>query len=132
MANIIMSVNQPDDSPHPDMIWIPGGTFRMGSEDFYPEERPVHEVSVDGFWIDRNTVTNEQFARFVGRNRLRHACGAPAQCRGLSRRAGGESGAGLDAVSQNRRRGGSAQLRQLVGLGAGNELAPSARAAVFT
>ena len=33
----------------PDMVWIPGGTFRMGSEDFYPEERPVHEVSVDGF-----------------------------------------------------------------------------------
>ena len=26
------------------MRWIPGGTFRMGSEDFYPEERPVHEA----------------------------------------------------------------------------------------
>ena len=65
MANITVSINQPGDSPHPDMIWIPGGTFRMGSGDFYPEERPVHEVSVDGFWIDRNTVTNEQFARFV-------------------------------------------------------------------
>jgi sulfatase modifying factor 1 len=49
----------------PDMLWIPGGAFRMGSEDFYPEERPVHEVSVDGFWMDRNIVTNEQFARFV-------------------------------------------------------------------
>jgi formylglycine-generating enzyme required for sulfatase activity len=49
----------------PDMLWIPGGTFLMGSEDFYPEEGPVHEVSVDGFWIDRHIVTNEQFARFV-------------------------------------------------------------------
>jgi formylglycine-generating enzyme required for sulfatase activity/uncharacterized membrane protein YkvA (DUF1232 family) len=48
-----------------DMLWIPGGTFRMGSEDFYPEEGPVHEVSVDGFWMDRHIVTNEQFARFV-------------------------------------------------------------------
>ena len=31
---------------------IPAGTFAMGSEDFYPEERPVHRVSVDGFWMD--------------------------------------------------------------------------------
>ena len=49
----------------PDMLWIPGGRFRMGSEDFYPEERPVHEVSVDGFWMDRYAVTNAQFALFV-------------------------------------------------------------------
>ena len=48
-----------------DMLWIPGGTFLMGSEDFYPEEGPVHEVTVDGFWMDRHIVTNEQFARFV-------------------------------------------------------------------
>ena len=37
----------------------------MGSEEFYPEERPVHEVRVDGFWMDRCTVTNEEFERFV-------------------------------------------------------------------
>jgi formylglycine-generating enzyme len=48
-----------------DMLWIPGGTFLMGSADFYPEEGPVHEVAVDGFWMDRHVVTNEQFARFV-------------------------------------------------------------------
>jgi sulfatase modifying factor 1 len=47
------------------MVWIPGGAIRMGSEDFYPEERPVREVRVDGFWIDRHPVTNRQFARFV-------------------------------------------------------------------
>jgi sulfatase modifying factor 1 len=47
------------------MVWIPAGTFRMGSEEFYVEERPVHEVAVGGFWIDRYPVTNEQFARFV-------------------------------------------------------------------
>ena len=52
-------------SPRPGMVWIPGGAFRMGSEDFYPEERPVREVRVDGFWIDRHPVTNRQFARFV-------------------------------------------------------------------
>src|ERR1700739_845484 len=55
----------PRDSPHLDMVWIPGGAFRMGSEDFYPEERPVHEVVVTGFWMDRYAITNEQFARFV-------------------------------------------------------------------
>jgi len=37
----------------------------MGSEDFYPEERPVHRVAVDGFWMDRHPVTVAQFRRFV-------------------------------------------------------------------
>src|SRR5688572_13908205 len=55
----------PSKLPHLDMIWILGGTFRMGSEEFYPEERPVHEVSVDAFWMDSYVVTNERFARFV-------------------------------------------------------------------
>ena len=43
------------------MVWIPGGTFRMGSDGHYPEEAPVHRVTVDGFWIDRTPVTNAQF-----------------------------------------------------------------------
>jgi formylglycine-generating enzyme len=47
------------------MVWIPGGTFRMGSDAHYPEERPVHRVTVDGFWMDRFPVTNARFARFV-------------------------------------------------------------------
>ncbi|MBV8081582.1 MAG: formylglycine-generating enzyme family protein [Candidatus Eremiobacteraeota bacterium] len=53
------------DPPHPDMVWIPGGTFRMGSDKFYPEERPVREVTIDGLWMDRHQVTNEEYARFV-------------------------------------------------------------------
>ncbi len=52
-------------SPHPEMIWIPGGTFRMGSDEHYPEEAPAHAVTVDGFWIDPRAVTNAEFARFV-------------------------------------------------------------------
>lgn len=47
------------------MIDIPGGTFWMGSEDFYPEERPVHEVAVGSFAIDPHAVTVGQFAQFV-------------------------------------------------------------------
>ena len=51
--------------PFPDMVWVPGGTFRMGSDKHYPEERPAHRVTVDGFWMDRHPVTNARFARFV-------------------------------------------------------------------
>lgn len=47
------------------MLWIPGGEFNMGSEDFYPEEQPVHRVRVDGFWMDKFQVTNAQFRAFV-------------------------------------------------------------------
>jgi sulfatase modifying factor 1 len=47
------------------MLWIPGGTFRMGSDHHYPEEAPVHRVTVDGFWMDRTPVTNRQFREFV-------------------------------------------------------------------
>jgi len=47
------------------MVELPGGTFRMGSERFYPEERPIREVSVDSFWIDRHPVTVAEFRRFI-------------------------------------------------------------------
>jgi len=48
-----------------DMVWIPGGTFRMGSDRHYPEEAPEHRVTVDGFWMDPFPVTNDQFRRFI-------------------------------------------------------------------
>ena len=47
------------------MIWIPGGTYRMGSDRHYPEEAPSHRVAVEGFWIERTPVTNKQFRRFA-------------------------------------------------------------------
>jgi sulfatase modifying factor 1 len=47
------------------MVSIEGGTFRMGSERYYPEEAPVHRVTVDPFWMDRTPVTNRQFKDFV-------------------------------------------------------------------
>jgi len=49
----------------PGMILLPGGSFTMGSESFYPEEAPLRRVSVDAFWIDEIPVTNRQFAQFV-------------------------------------------------------------------
>ena len=51
--------------PFPDMEWVPGGTYTMGSDRHYPEEAPAHPVTVDGFWMDRYPVTNEAFSRFV-------------------------------------------------------------------
>lgn len=47
------------------MIFVSAGTFWMGSDRHYPEERPAHRVSVDGFFIDETPVTNTQFAEFV-------------------------------------------------------------------
>ena len=47
------------------MRHLPGGSFIMGSDRFYPEERPVRRVSVDPFWIDETLVTNAMFAAFV-------------------------------------------------------------------
>jgi len=52
-------------SDEPDMLYVPGGTFRMGSDRHYPEEMPVHRVTVDGFWMDRTPVTNRLFRQFV-------------------------------------------------------------------
>jgi sulfatase modifying factor 1 len=64
-GSFVASKECPEQSAPPNMIWIPGGTFRMGSDKHYPEGAPAHCVSVDGFWIDRTPVTNRQFRKFV-------------------------------------------------------------------
>ncbi|QTE36890.1 formylglycine-generating enzyme family protein [Mucilaginibacter gossypii] len=58
-----------------DMAWIPGGTFSMdgvnprgmtdGGMEAMDDARPVHQVFVDGFYMDKTEVTNNQFAKFV-------------------------------------------------------------------
>ena len=57
------------------MVWIPGGEFSMGcldprglphgGPDEMADARPIHRVRLDGFWMDRVEVTNDQFAAFV-------------------------------------------------------------------
>ena len=47
------------------MALIPGGRFRMGTDDGYFEEAPAHTAEVDSFWIDTHAVTNRDFAAFV-------------------------------------------------------------------
>jgi formylglycine-generating enzyme required for sulfatase activity len=66
LHDALSSVLPIEDPPHrPAMVFIPGGTFRMGSDRHYPEEAPAHRVTVDGFWIDRYPITNRQFREFV-------------------------------------------------------------------
>ena len=55
----------PGAPPADDMVWVPGGTFRMGSDDHYREEAPARDVQVDGSWVARTTVTNAAYAAFV-------------------------------------------------------------------
>ena len=61
--------NHPTSPAPPGMVWIPGGTFTMGALDGDMEaredERPAHQVQVDGFWMDVTEITNAQFAEFV-------------------------------------------------------------------
>jgi len=48
-----------------ELVELPGGSFRMGSTRFYPEEAPIHTVQVAGFAMERHPITNAQFAEFV-------------------------------------------------------------------
>jgi len=48
-----------------EMVWLPAGRFTMGAMDGAPEEQPLRDVKVTGFFMDKTEVTNEQFAKFV-------------------------------------------------------------------
>ena len=54
-------------SPPPGMVFIPSGTFAMGSvlPGSARDEQPVVEMRIDGFWMDSTDVTNAQFRKFV-------------------------------------------------------------------
>lgn len=47
------------------LVQIPTGAFLMGSNIGFPQERPVHRVAVDSFWIGKHPVTNTQYEQFV-------------------------------------------------------------------
>src|SRR5262245_13279385 len=64
-ANVEINPSKHEEGTIGDMVFVPGGTFRMGSDHHYPEEAPSHRVSVDVFWIDLTPVTNRQFKQFV-------------------------------------------------------------------
>ena len=66
--DVPMPMEAPQEGP-PGMVWVPGGQFTMGALDQDDEaredERPAHQVAVDGFWMDATEVTNKQFQLFV-------------------------------------------------------------------
>ena len=66
LVPFLMGATDPPTAPE-GMVWIPGGTFEVGSESplARPEERPVHRATVSGFFMDRHEVTNAQFEAFV-------------------------------------------------------------------
>lgn len=47
-----------------EFVWVPGGCFQMGSYDGEADEKPVHEVCVDGYWMGKYEVTNAQYRKF--------------------------------------------------------------------
>lgn len=52
------------DARQPGMVWVPGGTLAQG-DSVYPEEQPLRQRQVSGFWMDRTEVSNAEFAAFV-------------------------------------------------------------------
>ena len=50
------------------MVWIEGGTFMMGSNDGGSDEKPVHQVTVNGFYMDKTEVTQAEYERVMGNN----------------------------------------------------------------
>ena len=66
-TGIVSGPSAAEKAAHPGMVWITGGTFRMGADNKQAseDEYPKHTVTVGGFWIDVTEVTNAQFAAFV-------------------------------------------------------------------
>lgn len=60
-------IAQADSFSKKSMVWVEGGSFQMGAHDNTgrPDEYPLHEVRLDGFWMDATEVTNGQFRQFV-------------------------------------------------------------------
>ena len=55
---------RPTETP-PGMVLIPAGEFQMGSNSGDFDEKPVHSVYVDAFYMDKYEVTNAQYAAFL-------------------------------------------------------------------
>jgi formylglycine-generating enzyme required for sulfatase activity len=55
-----------------EFVWVPEGCYEMGcgswTSDCYRDEKPVHEVCVDGFWMGKTEVTQGQWKQIMGDN----------------------------------------------------------------
>ena len=95
----------PAPSPAPaGMVWIPGGEFSMGcltpseghctdaTMNSVIDSQPIHRVYVDGFWMDKTDVTNDEFARFVKATGYKTIAEIAPDQGAVSHRAAGEPG----------------------------------------
>ena len=117
----------PLDAKLADMIRIPGGTFRMGSDRHYPEEAPVHRVTVDRLLDRRRAGHQRRVPQVRAGDRLRHLVGNRSRSQGLSRRQAGDAQGGrtgLHAAAQGRRADG---LEPMVALHLRRQLAAALR-----
>ncbi|MGD2087459.1 MAG: SUMF1/EgtB/PvdO family nonheme iron enzyme [Candidatus Aminicenantes bacterium] len=57
------------------MVYIPPGKFTMGSDNGENDEKPSHEVYLDGYWIGKFEVTNEQYVKFLNDSKIDHIHG---------------------------------------------------------
>jgi formylglycine-generating enzyme required for sulfatase activity len=66
----IQAVLVPSGVLEPEMVYIPGGVFMMGSEspEALPDEKPVHQVTLSDYWIGKYEVTQEQWVSVMGSN----------------------------------------------------------------
>ena len=121
-ADVTVGASQTDG-----MIWIPGGTFRMGSDKHYPEEAPAHRVTVDGFWMDRYPGDEPAIQGIRKGHQTRHRRRDHARPEGLSRNAPAHGLRGLADVLAAQPSGQSPRLQPVVDLRQGRAMAASLR-----
>ena len=111
-----------------ELIDLPGGSFRMGSTSFYPEEAPIHTVTVGSFAVERHPVTNAQFAEFVAATGYVTVAEQPIDPALYPGADASDLCPGAMVFRPTHGPGRPARLAAVVGLGTGCELAPSVRA----
>ena len=105
------------------MVLVRGGSFVMGSMDFYPEERPLRPAEAGDLWFDEHPVTNAQFRRFVRDSGHVTVAEQSSRSRGFPGRGSRRPGSRLAAVRGHDRSGAIGQLDAVVDMGARSELA---------
>ncbi|MGO4407565.1 SUMF1/EgtB/PvdO family nonheme iron enzyme [Bosea sp. RAF48] len=115
-------------APPPDIVFIPGGTFRMGSDRHYPEEAPARRVTVDGFWMDRIFPDAQPAVQRVRQGyRLRHLRWGRPRSEGLFRDASADDRRWIARVHGSEGPGPIRAIWAIVKPAEGRELASSLR-----
>ena len=63
------------------LLYVPAGSFQMGSDSGDANEKPVHTMTLDAFWVDQTDVTNAMYAKCVNAG----ACQQPVNLSSFTR-----------------------------------------------